>query len=53
MAVREWGSLAVKWLSYEIGVDNVQVQAIKKAVAHPESHKAWKTRDSLTVGGLK
>lgn len=51
VAVREWGSLAIKWLSYEIGMDSVQVQTIKKAVANPELHKAWKTRENVFVGG--
>ncbi|KAF9534517.1 hypothetical protein CPB83DRAFT_873273 [Crepidotus variabilis] len=48
--VREWGLLAMRWFSNEIGADTPQVKDMERYVSRPETHKAWGTRSRLDVG---
>ncbi|KAI3603049.1 set domain-containing protein 5 [Moniliophthora roreri] len=49
-AAQEWASLAVKWYSYEVGLDSPQVEDLKRYITNPRSHRAWGTREEMRVG---
>jgi len=50
-ATQEWATLAAKWYGYEVGVDSDYVQEMQETAVHPETHRAWGTRDKMLVGG--
>ncbi|KAJ7233444.1 hypothetical protein C8J57DRAFT_1382004 [Mycena rebaudengoi] len=51
LATRQWAELAVKWATIELGAGSEAVKEVEESVTHPERHRAWGTREVLTVAG--
>jgi hypothetical protein len=50
-AARQWATLAYKWYGIELGSDSEQSRAALAIMRAPESHSAWGTRPTESVGG--
>lgn len=50
-AAREWARLAYKWYGIELGSDSKQSRAALAIMRSPESHGAWGSRPTESVGG--
>ncbi|KIL67916.1 hypothetical protein M378DRAFT_177150 [Amanita muscaria Koide BX008] len=45
-AVKEWAAAAIQWYGYEIGADSKEVIEMRRILAEPSSHRAWRSRGS-------
>ena len=49
-AVMDWGRLALKWASYELGSDSDLAEEMRIVIREPKRHPWWGQRASMAVG---
>ncbi|KAI0269858.1 hypothetical protein BC834DRAFT_1014364 [Gloeopeniophorella convolvens] len=49
-AVMAWARLAVRWTSYELGLDSELAEEMRLALSEPRRHPMWGRREAMQVG---
>lgn len=49
-AVTDWGRLALKWASYELGADSDLAEEMRIVTREPKRHPMWGQRATMAVG---